>query len=253
MLTLVTAGSLLASAMTRLQTLAWLTAIGGMLTGLTLMVRLGVVAPYAIYFIALGVAALWLGYMREWKGPALAHRVAGGRRRVRCDHAGARPDAARPADRRVADPGRPRHRLLRIDCRAHARARAARSSSSRSRRPCSCCSSAWAVRWPSAGPRDRAGRPRHQPRRPRRGGLPRLRSPSCPRDSAGALNFYFYSSLALIFVLSGLAVAVTGVPQALALTALGGSACRRLVALGASSASAATPPSPWSSRRSRAG
>ena len=31
-----------------------------------------------------------------------------------------------------------------------------------------------------------------------------------PRDSAGALNFYFYSSLALIFVLSGLAVAVTG-------------------------------------------
>jgi hypothetical protein len=41
-----------------------------------------------------------------------------------------------------------------------------------------------------------------------------------PRDSAGALNFYFYSTLALIFVLTGLAVAVSGVPQGLALTAL---------------------------------
>ena len=39
-----------------------------MLTGLTLMVRLGVVAPYSLYFTALGVATLWLGYLREWKG-----------------------------------------------------------------------------------------------------------------------------------------------------------------------------------------
>jgi hypothetical protein len=41
-----------------------------------------------------------------------------------------------------------------------------------------------------------------------------------PRESAGALNFYFYSTLAIIFVLSGLETAMRGVPQAMALTAL---------------------------------
>ncbi len=41
-----------------------------------------------------------------------------------------------------------------------------------------------------------------------------------PRDSAAALNFYFYSSLALIFVLTGLAVSTDGAAQAMALTTL---------------------------------
>jgi hypothetical protein len=41
-----------------------------------------------------------------------------------------------------------------------------------------------------------------------------------PRDSAGALNFYFYSSLALVFVLVGLEGATTGSARALALTIL---------------------------------
>ncbi|MDH4065986.1 MAG: DUF2339 domain-containing protein, partial [Acidobacteriota bacterium] len=50
-----------------LRALAWLGTLGGMVTGLTLMVRIGVVAPYSLYFTALGVGALWLGYLREWK------------------------------------------------------------------------------------------------------------------------------------------------------------------------------------------
>ena len=40
-----------------------------------------------------------------------------------------------------------------------------------------------------------------------------------PRESRGALNFYFYSSLALVFVVIGLRTALSGAPQAVALTA----------------------------------
>jgi hypothetical protein len=54
---------------TRLGVLAWLGAFGGMMTGFTLLVRTGEVAPYSFYFTALGVGTLWLGYLREWKGP----------------------------------------------------------------------------------------------------------------------------------------------------------------------------------------
>lgn len=62
-----TAIALVVANRARLQSLAWMGTVGGMVTGLTLMVRLGVVAPYSLYFTALGVGALWLGYLREWK------------------------------------------------------------------------------------------------------------------------------------------------------------------------------------------
>lgn len=66
-LTAFTAVALVVAHRAGLQTLAWMGTVGGMMTGLTLMVRLGVVAPYSIYFTALGVGTLWLGYLREWK------------------------------------------------------------------------------------------------------------------------------------------------------------------------------------------
>jgi hypothetical protein len=37
-------------------------------TGLTLMARTGALAPVAFYLTSLGVATLWLGYLREWRG-----------------------------------------------------------------------------------------------------------------------------------------------------------------------------------------
>lgn len=52
----------------RLPSLAWLASLGGLATGLTLMVRAGAFAPFSFYFTSLGVATLWLGYLREWRG-----------------------------------------------------------------------------------------------------------------------------------------------------------------------------------------
>jgi len=218
-LTVLTAGSLLASAMTRLQTLAWLTAIGGMLTGLTLMVRLGVVAPYAIYFIALGVAALWLGYMREWKflrwptGWLAAAGVFGVTMR-----AIAQPPLDPPTVAWMMQAALVISYFASIAVRTLVRGRqvivfevvqtvlvllvgvggALAVSQSAGSGGLALGTSLVVL-----------------------GAVAYLVSFAfMPRDSAGALNFYFYSSLALIFVLSGLAVAVTGAPQALALTAV---------------------------------
>ncbi|MDP1569761.1 MAG: hypothetical protein Q8L86_07135 [Vicinamibacterales bacterium] len=46
--------------------LAWLTVVAALGTGLVLMARTGIVLPYASLFIAIGIATLWLGYDREW-------------------------------------------------------------------------------------------------------------------------------------------------------------------------------------------
>ena len=83
------------------------------------MVRLGVVAPYALYFIALGVAALWLGYLREWKGlrwPTGLLAVAG------VFGVTTRALGAPPLDAPTTAwlPRRRWSGLLRIDCGAHA-------------------------------------------------------------------------------------------------------------------------------------
>jgi hypothetical protein len=50
----------------RLHGLAWFTVMAALGTGLVLMARTGVVVPHAAGFVALGVATLWLGYDREW-------------------------------------------------------------------------------------------------------------------------------------------------------------------------------------------
>jgi hypothetical protein len=52
----------------RLPSLAWLASLGGLATGLTLMVRTGAIAPFSFYLTSLGVGTLWLGYLREWRG-----------------------------------------------------------------------------------------------------------------------------------------------------------------------------------------
>ena len=218
-LTVLTAGSLLASAMTRLQTLAWLTAIGGMLTGLTLMVRLGVVAPYAIYFVALGVAALWLGYMREWKllrwptGLLAAAGVFG----VTTRAIGQTP-LDPPTVAWLMQAALIIGYFASIAVRTLVRGRQVIAFE---------IVQTVLVLFVGVGGALAVSRSAGS------GGLVLGTSlvvlgavaylvsfAFMPRDSAGALNFYFYSSLALIFVLSGLAVAVTGAPQALALTAV---------------------------------
>ncbi|MFA5909163.1 MAG: hypothetical protein WC815_10335 [Vicinamibacterales bacterium] len=63
-----TACVLLSANYGRLQSLAWLASLGGLATGLTLMARTGAVAPLSFYFTSLGVGTLWLGYLREWRG-----------------------------------------------------------------------------------------------------------------------------------------------------------------------------------------
>jgi len=65
---LFTACALFSANHARLPALAWLATVGGLATGLTLMARTGVLAPLAFYFTSLGVGTLWLGYLREWRG-----------------------------------------------------------------------------------------------------------------------------------------------------------------------------------------
>lgn len=65
---LFTACALLSANYGRTPVLAWLATAGGLMTGLTLMARTGTLAPVAFYFTSLGVATLWLGYLREWRG-----------------------------------------------------------------------------------------------------------------------------------------------------------------------------------------
>lgn len=52
----------------RMQAVAWLATMGGLATGMTLVARTGALAPVAFYFISLGVGTLWLGYLRLWRG-----------------------------------------------------------------------------------------------------------------------------------------------------------------------------------------
>ena len=50
----------------RLQAVAWVTVLAALPTSLILLAKTGVIAPFALYLIALGVATLWLGYTLEW-------------------------------------------------------------------------------------------------------------------------------------------------------------------------------------------
>lgn len=50
----------------RMQAVAWITVLAALPTSLVLLAKTGVIAPFALYLIALGVATLWLGYTLEW-------------------------------------------------------------------------------------------------------------------------------------------------------------------------------------------
>ena len=65
-LTALTAVALGMAAHRRLHVLAWLVSMGGLLTAVALMPVTGRLAPPALYLVLLGVATLWLGYVREW-------------------------------------------------------------------------------------------------------------------------------------------------------------------------------------------
>jgi hypothetical protein len=65
-LTALTAVALGMAAHRRLHALAWLVSMGGLLTAVALMPVTGRLAPFTLYLVLLGVATLWLGYVREW-------------------------------------------------------------------------------------------------------------------------------------------------------------------------------------------
>jgi len=52
----------------RLRALAWITVIGALPASAALLIQTGVVVPFAIYLIALGLVTLWLGYSIGWWG-----------------------------------------------------------------------------------------------------------------------------------------------------------------------------------------
>ena len=218
-LALVTAGSLFAAVLARFQTVAWLAVLGGIFTGLALMVRLGVVVPYALYFVGLGVATLWIGYLREWKllrwpaGMLAAFAVFGVTTRALGE-----PPLDRPLMAWLVQAALVVSYFASIAVRTLVRGRqvivfevvqtvivllvgvGGALAVSRSAGSGSLVLGGSLVVL---------------------GGVAYLVSFAfLPRDSAAALNFYFYSSLALIFVLTGLAVSTDGAAQAMALTTL---------------------------------
>ena len=51
-----------------LRAVAWVTILAALPTSLMLLAKTGVIVPFAFYLIALGVTTLWLGYSRGWTG-----------------------------------------------------------------------------------------------------------------------------------------------------------------------------------------
>jgi len=62
------AGLLFVAWRRRLRALAWITVVGALPVSAALLVKTGVVVPFALYLIALGVATLWLSYAVDWWG-----------------------------------------------------------------------------------------------------------------------------------------------------------------------------------------
>ena len=58
--------SLGAAAHRGLRVVAWITTLSALVTTAGLMLLSGVVGPYAVYLVLLGVATLWLGYVLDW-------------------------------------------------------------------------------------------------------------------------------------------------------------------------------------------
>ena len=61
-----TAVFLLVACRQRLQGVAWVTVSAAVPISLALLLKTGVMAPFAFYLIALGIATLWLGYVFGW-------------------------------------------------------------------------------------------------------------------------------------------------------------------------------------------
>ncbi|MDH4289740.1 MAG: hypothetical protein OEW27_12665 [Aquincola sp.] len=70
------AGLLFVAWRRRLRALAWITVIGALPVSAALLIKTGVVVPFALYLIALGVATLWLSYAVDWWGARWLAAVA---------------------------------------------------------------------------------------------------------------------------------------------------------------------------------
>jgi hypothetical protein len=204
--------------LTRLQTLAWLSTIGGTLTGLTLMV-LGVVAPSAVFFIVLGVATLWIGYLREWK---LLRWPTG-----LLAAAGVLVMTTRALGEKPLDSPSVALLLQAIFVVAYFASIAIRTLVRGRQVIVFEVAQTVLILLVGVGGALAVSRSSDSGAFVLGGSLAALGAVAylvsfafLPRESAGAPNFYFYSTLALILVLTGLEVAVSGVPKALALTVL---------------------------------
>lgn len=62
------AGLLIVAWRQRLYLVAWLAVAAAVLTSFVLLIQTGVVAPFAFFLIALGMATLWLGDWLNWRG-----------------------------------------------------------------------------------------------------------------------------------------------------------------------------------------
>jgi hypothetical protein len=65
-LTFFTAVALAVAVRRRQQGLAWLVEVGGIFVAVALMIATGRMAPPLLYLVLLGVAALWIGYVIDW-------------------------------------------------------------------------------------------------------------------------------------------------------------------------------------------
>jgi len=62
-----TAGLLFVAWRRRLHAVAWVTVIVALPTSIVMLAQTGVVVPFAFYLIAFGVATLWMGYSLDWR------------------------------------------------------------------------------------------------------------------------------------------------------------------------------------------
>jgi hypothetical protein len=209
-------GSLLAAAITRVQTLAWLATIGGTLTGLTLMAA-GAVAPYAAFLIAIGIATLWIGYLLEWK---LLRWPTG-----LLAAAGVLLVTTRALGEKPVDPRLIAWLLQAAFVVGYFASIAVRTLVRGRQVIVFEVAQSILILLVGVGGALAVSRSADAGALVLGASLVALGAIAylvsfafLPRDSAGAPNFYFYSTLALILVLTGLQVAASGAAQALALT-----------------------------------
>ena len=67
-ISVLSAGLLFVAWRRRLRGLAWITVFGALPASAALLIQTGVVAPFALCLVALGVATLWLSYAVDWWG-----------------------------------------------------------------------------------------------------------------------------------------------------------------------------------------